>query len=175
MELGHQMAVGDGERERWNGEWEERGGDRLAVLTTIFYVRVSRTDHLPPPRKIVCYTHLDAMTYASFCLGKRTRSFAAAVSKRATHTTLIKSFSVSYLVKMASSNCSFVSLLLICSLLRERVGGWLSTLLCSWVFILARCISVWLRMLIVLSSTHITACVDADGKWKGDSISSSLT
>ena len=31
---------------------EERGGDRLAVRTTIFYVRVSRTDHLPPPRKI---------------------------------------------------------------------------------------------------------------------------
>lgn len=61
------------------------------------------------------------MTYASF-VGKRTRILLGWRCQCSHYTTLIKSFSVIYLIKMASSNCSLVSLLLICSLLRERVG-----------------------------------------------------
>ena len=52
----------------------EGRGDRLAVLTTIFYVRVYRTDHLPPPRKISTRTWLP-MTYASFAGEKEHASF----------------------------------------------------------------------------------------------------
>ena len=60
--------------EMGRGEKGEGRGDRLAVLTTIFYVRVYRTDHLPPPRKI-CYTHLVAYDVRELCWAKRTRIF----------------------------------------------------------------------------------------------------
>ena len=97
----------------WREDEDGRGGrvrgergDRLAVLTTIFYVRVSRTDHLPPPRKI-CFATRTWVGYdvRELLLGKKnTHLCGGGVKESNSTTTLIKSFSVFYLIKMASSN-----------------------------------------------------------------------
>lgn len=129
-------------------------GERSEIISTsgrtyyLFYVLVLWTDHPPassPPRKI-CYTHLGCYDVRELG-GKRTRIFWR---RRCQHesnshpTTLIKSFSVFYLIKMASSKLFLGLPSLICSLLRERVGCLHYFVL---NFILARCISVWLRMM----------------------------
>ena len=101
-------------------------------------------------------------------LGKKnTHLLAAAVSKRATHqpTTLIKSYSVFYLIKMASSNCSLVYLLW--SVLYNVSGCAVYTTLLFLTSFLLDASSVWLRMMDCSFFDSVFTCVDADGKWKG--------
>lgn len=85
------------------GRAKSRVRFRLTVLTTIFSVRVS--GHTRPACHLERFVHALGLLWRTRAVAgeKEHAVLAAAVSKRATHTTLIKSFSVSYLVKMASS------------------------------------------------------------------------